>query len=180
MTENLPFRHCLLVMLFNAIGLICPAMSFAGTELTLPSGAKVTIDEQPFDKASWKVESCGAEMPACLVNGHIAFGAAFQLPKTYLKKITVTVGGKVYDLDSTSMFDAWGTRPLQVKGAVRYFGGACSSPGNCRFRGLFSDGAGSFVAEWLIVEGHSTRTVLTDISDVIQLFTKEIDPPVID
>jgi hypothetical protein len=75
------------------------------------------------------------------------------------------------------MYDAWGARPLEHPGAVRYFGGKCIDSANCQFRGLFSDAAGSFVAEWRVVNGISVRTVLTSSDDVVSLFMKKIDPP---
>jgi hypothetical protein len=75
------------------------------------------------------------------------------------------------------MYDAWGGRPLEYKGTIRYFGGKCSDQKNCQFRGIFSDGAGSFVAEWRIVGGVPTRTVLSGSDDIVHLFMKNIDPP---
>jgi hypothetical protein len=75
------------------------------------------------------------------------------------------------------MYNAWGVRDLVEKGGIRYFGGMCVDINNCQFRGLFSDAAGSFVAEWKVVGGESIRTVLTNSSDVIDLFLKHIDPP---
>jgi hypothetical protein len=75
------------------------------------------------------------------------------------------------------MYNAWGSRPLEHKGTVRYFGGKCFDAHNCQFRGLFSDAAGSFVAEWRIVSDQATRTVLTDSNDVMHLFIANIDPP---
>jgi len=75
------------------------------------------------------------------------------------------------------MYNTWGNWPLEVKGKIRYFGGKCFNKSNCQFRGLFSDGAGSFVAEWKIVNGVSIRTVPTDSVDVIHLFINHIDPP---
>lgn len=76
------------------------------------------------------------------------------------------------------MYDAWGNRPLEVKGAIRYFGGRCSDVKNCEFRGIFSDGVGTFVAEWRVVDGVPIRDVLTDSSDIIDLFMHNIDPPI--
>jgi hypothetical protein len=173
-----PSHHFVVVALLNLLmTLLLPSLAIARTDFNLPSGVKVLIDEEPFDKSILKVAGCGPEMPACYVNGQLALGAAFQVPTTWVKKLSVTAAGHTYDLDSSGMFNAWGKRPLEVRGAIRYFGGACSSVGNCRFRGIFSDGAGSFAAEWLVVEGRSTRTVFTDISDVLQLFAKQIDPP---
>ncbi len=102
------------------------------------------------------------------------------LPKSYVKRLKVAFGGASYDLDSSDMYDAWGDRPLQVAGKVRYLGGRCFDARNCQVRGLFSDGASSFVAEWRVVDGRTTRTVLTDSIDVVDLFIKSIDPPEVD
>jgi hypothetical protein len=144
---------------------------------TLRSGVAVRIVEAPFNASQFKIQSCSDQEPACLINGRVPFGNAFELPETYVKSITVSCKGRSYSLDATQMYDAWGSRPLEVKGVIRYFGGSCSDAKNGRFRGTFSDAAGSFVAEWLIVNGVSIRTVLTDSSDVGDLFMKSIDPP---
>jgi hypothetical protein len=69
-------------------------------------------------------------------------------------------------------------RPLQAKGGIRYFGGSCSDAKNCVFRGLFGDGANSYVAEWVIFDGVSSRTVLSGDDDLFELFEKHMDPPV--
>ena len=144
---------------------------------TLPSDVGVTIIEAGFREQKFDVEGCSEKSSTCRINGHIPFGVAFGLPKTYLKSITVSFQGASYTLDVTDMYNAWGNRPLEYPGGVRYFGGKCFDKKNCQFRGLFSDAAGSFVAEWLIVDGCATRTVLTGSNDVVNLFTKHIDPP---
>jgi hypothetical protein len=146
----------------------------------LPSGVRVEIVEATFNKALFKVSECGVHAPACLINGHVPFGNDFTLPKTYTKSITVSYQGQSYSLDVSDMYDAWGTRPLEYKGGIRYFGGKCFDAKSCQFRGVFSDGAGTFVAEWRIVGGVSIRTVLTYSNDVVRLFMQHIDPPEFD
>ncbi len=74
------------------------------------------------------------------------------------------------------MFDAWGDRPFKVDGVIRYFGGQCDNGGNCAFRGIFGDGAETFVAEWYISKRNVKRTVFTSSDDVVDLFRKNIDP----
>ena len=162
-----------------AWGSLSSAVSHADTTaaFTLPSGVAVRIVEAPFKASQFKIQGCSEQDSACLINGRVPFGNADALPRTYVKSITVSFKGRSYALDATQMFDAWGSRPLEVKGAVRYFGGSCSDAKNGRFRGLFSDAAGAFVAEWLIVNGVSIRTVLTDSDDVVHLFMQSIDPP---
>ena len=91
---------------------------------------------------------------------------------TYLKNITASYQGHSYTLDVADMYNAWGNRSLEHPGVIRYFGGRCYDKSNCQFRGIFSDAAGSFVAEWLIVDGLAIRTVLTSSNDVVNLFKK--------
>lgn len=147
---------------------------------TLPSGVNIKIVEAPFEKQLFKVTGCTEGSKTCLINGRVPVGTASSLPKTYVKSISVTYLGQSYSLDTTDMYDAWGRRPLEVKGVVRYFGGKCFDAKNCQLRGLFSDAAGSFVAEWRIVDGVPMRTVLSDSSDIVHLFMQNIDPPIFD
>ena len=149
----------------------------SGAAFTLPSGVMVRIVELPFKASEWRIEGCGTPQTACRINGHLPFGVDRGLPGTYVKSITVEFKGQRHALDASGMFNAWGGRPLEYKGVVRYFGGRCFEPRNCHFRGLFSDGAGSFVAEWQVVNDHVLRTVLTDSIDVVHLFASNIDPP---
>jgi hypothetical protein len=144
---------------------------------SLPSGIEVKIVEATFQKNQFKVEGCSDQDSVCRINGHIPFGIAFGLPKTYLKSITISFRGRSYSLDVSDMYNAWGSRPLEYKGTVRYFGGKCFNGESCQVRGLFSDAAGTFVAEWRVVKGVAVRTVLTDSDDVVNLFIKNIDPP---
>ena len=144
---------------------------------TLPSGVHVRIVEAPFVRSAFKVDGCSPHDFSCKINGHIAFGTNFNLPKTYVKAIEVSFAAKTHALNSNDMYDAWGKRPLEYNGSIRYFGGKCFDAMNCQLRGLFSDAAGSFVAEWRVVNGVSTRTVLTDSNDVVGLFMNHIDPP---
>lgn len=162
--------------------ILIPTMTIPETNATfiLPSGVKVQIIEAPFLKTYFKIEGCSDKENFCRINGRIPFGTAFGLPKTYVKSILVSFQGQSYSLDVKDMYDAWGARPLEYKGVIRYFGGKCYDSKNGQFRGIFSDAAGTFVAEWRIVNGESIRTILTDADDVINLFMKNIDPPEFD
>ena len=153
------------------------AMAETKASFTLPSSVKVQIVEDTFQKGHFKVEGCTEQAEVCRINGRVPFGTAFGLPKTYVKSIKISFQGQSYSLNSRDMYNAWGARPLEYKGTVRYFGGKCDDSKNCQFRGLFSDAGGAFVAEWRIVNGESIRTVLTDSNDVVNLFMKNIDPP---
>lgn len=138
----------------------------------LASGHKVTIVEAPFAESKLKY----SESAPCLVDGHIPFGTDCSLPTTYVKRIAVEVRGKTLQLDASHMFNAWGTRHLTTYEGkpVTYFVGACPSKELCIFRGLFSDGAGSFVAEWKVFQGATTRTVISSDEELISLFMKSM------
>lgn len=144
---------------------------------TLPSGVAVRIVEAPFKASQFKIQGCSDHDSGCRINGRVPAGVASGLPKTYVKSIRVSFGGQSYFLDASDMYNAWNNRPLEVPGAIRYFGGKCFNRKNCQFRGLFSDAGGAFLAEWLIVNGVSVRTVLTGSNDVVNLFMQNIDPP---
>lgn len=168
-------RLFLFVTLLSTILVFETNVAFAA-KFTLQSGPQIEIVEEPFNN-TFKVLGCSDKDKTCLINGHIPFGSDATLPKTFVKRIGITYRGQSYSLDVSDMYNAWGSRPLEVKGVVRYFGGKCFDAKNCQFRGIFSDGAGSFVAEWKIINGIPLRTVLTNSSDIMNLFLHHIDPP---
>jgi hypothetical protein len=170
-------KNIFVIIVVSIIIFAPQAIADTTSTFTLPSGVEVKIIEAPFQKALFKVEGCSEGDLVCRINSHAPAGIAFGLPKTYVKSITVSFQGRSYSLDVSDMYNAWGSRPLEHEGKIRYFGGKCFNSKNCQFRGLFSDAAGTFVAEWRIVNELPIRTVLTDSDDVVNLFTRNIDPP---
>lgn len=112
-----------------------------------------------------------------LPNGNLVFGAT-RTPKTYVSKIIFNVNNNLYNLENKYMYNAWGNRPLEVPNVIKYFDAHCYDNKNCTIRGIFSDAAGSFVAEWKIINGKSFRTIITDSSDILSMFKNNISPPV--
>lgn len=171
-----------LVKLLWALCLIISVDGLTDTNgtFTLPSGVQVEIVESIFQRNLFNVSECRVHEEVCIINGRIPFGVDVGFPKTFVKSIRITYQGQSYSLDVSDMYNAWGARPLEYKGKIRYFGGKCTDVKNCQFRGIFSDAAGSFVAEWRILNGLSIRTILTSSNDVIKLFTTHVDPPEFD
>ena len=147
-------------------------IAFADTTayLTLPSGVAVRIVEAPF---------AASRDTACRINGRPVHWGNTDTPppKTYVKSLTISFKGRSYALDASCMYNAWGRRPLEVPGVIRYFGGKCSDAKNCAFRGIFADASETFVAEWRIRNGMPIRTVFSSSEDIVNLFMKNIDPP---
>ena len=136
--------------------------------LDISTNIQVEIHEETIDSTADK-----KSMP----NGDVVFGATTD-PETFVKKIIFSVNNKSYDLESKYMYNAWGNRPLEVPNVIKYFDAYCYDGENCTIRGLFSDAGGAYVAEWKIIKGKATRTVITDSGDIVGMFTKDIAPPV--
>jgi hypothetical protein len=159
---------------------LCPLTAAASEDIaqfTLANQVVVRIVEAPFEESG---QSFDSKSP-CLVGNSIPFGVDCTRPKSFVKHLTVSVNGHTYELDASAMFNAWGGRPLETAPILgtsdkfRYFGGRCVPEGNCVFRGVFSDGAGTFVAEWVVFNGASRRTVLTSADDVVSQIMRNID-----
>jgi hypothetical protein len=137
-------------------------------ELNISKTIKVEIHEKNIDVSVRKDN---------LPNGNAIFGATKE-PKTYVSKIIFIVNNISYNLENKYMYDSWGNRPLEIPKVIKYFDAHCYDNKNCTIRGIFSDAAGSFVAEWKIINGKPIRTIITDSSDILGLFAKNISPPV--
>ncbi len=141
----------------------------------LPSGVSVRITEAQFDAKKVRISHCEEDKGVCFIDGKAPFGSFYDRPETYVRQIKVSFKKQSYVLDSSQMFNAWGDRPLDT-GSIRYFGGSCNGKKHCKFRGVFSDAAGTFAAEWLVQDGKQMRTILTSSKDVISFIADHIDP----
>ncbi len=169
------------VIIFVAAILVCGGKAAAGGEgspLTVDLGGNrtVTITERSFDSWQAKVENCREGSGICRINGGIPFGVGGSVPKTVLIKLSLTVEGRAYDLDVSNMYNAWGRRADGTT-ASRHLAAACFDRENCVVRGIFSDGASAYVAEWAVVDGRTSRTILTGSRDVVDLFQRHLEPP---
>ncbi len=169
------FRRWAHLLWLLVIGGSTAAQAASEVTFQLPSGVTVKLVERPIAEGHFKYTGCVNHSVYCIIDDQLAFGWVGTLPSAYLKSITVLYQSKSYAFDVRGMFDAWGHRPLQ-RGKTRYFGGGCSDSNTCQFRGLFSDGIGTFVAEWTIVGGVAQRTVLTSSPDIVAVFIDHIDP----
>jgi len=126
-------------------------------KLNLSKNIKVEIHEKNIKSSNTKEG---------LPNGNIIFGAT-RKPKTYVSKIIFVVNNMSYSLESKYTYNSWGNRPLEIPNVIKYFDAHCYDDTNCTIRGIFSDAAGSFVAEWKIINGKPVRTIITDSNDIL-------------
>jgi hypothetical protein len=96
------------------------------------------------------------------INGKIIFGTDGDLPKSKLTKAELKIGEKNYLLEIDGMFNPWfgnGVNENLFRLEIHY--------GEIKLGGIFSDGAGSYGAEWIIFKNSSIRTILSKDEDII-------------
>jgi|SRR5690554_3790144 len=145
------------------------------TEFELGSDLKLSVSEVYFSED--QRQNCEQNIKPCLQNGSLHFGAEFSAPLSYVKKMTLQTQGRSYQLDTSYMYNALLGSPSLVKNVVQYLYASCHTPNSCLVRGLFSDAGSSYVAEWMVIDGKSIRTILTSSQDVVSKFRESIKPP---
>ena len=90
--------------------------------------------------------------------GHLGplFGTDGDIPHTTLKELTLVQGKIKVPLDVSGMYDPWFEKPNPSRFRFRAFDSR-----NAIITGIFSDAAGSYVAEWLIVDHIGVRILLS-------------------
>lgn len=97
----------------------------------------------------------------CVIDNHISFGLDCEPPYTQLNLLQFIFQGKEINLDVTGMYNP-NLRKLNIsKNQFELF-----SHGKGQFhilKGIFSDGAGTYTAQWLIKKNYSVRTNISPI-----------------
>jgi hypothetical protein len=98
------------------------------------------------------------------IDGSIALGSDGGIPTYELTRATIRINNRQLELDVSNIFSPWaGATPYDKLFTIKQDGTFL------RLRALFSDGAGGYGAEWLIIENSSLRTIITD--DEMVLFS---------
>jgi hypothetical protein len=129
---------------------------------------KLSVTAKPFNPKEHDIQKCKITSweGVCLIDNKPVFGADMGMPKTMLNKAIVQVGAKVIPLDVTCMFNPWFKKPSKGQFEINMIEGGFA------VRGFFSDGAGSYVAEWEIISGVSVRTILTSDETIYNHLSK--------
>lgn len=114
----------------------------------------LTLERIPLDTANSEY-NISPSFPHS-INGKPVFGADGNIPTFVLTKATLKINDQSFILDVSDMYNPWyGTKPYEKLFSIKEDGN------HIYFRGLFSDGAGSYGAEWLIIDDSCIRTILT-------------------
>jgi hypothetical protein len=132
--------------------------------VTLPGGAQLQFVVAPFDSTGETISRVGNYVTA--VGGRPIWGTDGSIPDSVLSRAHVLLGGVQVDLDVADMYNA---RPYarnmnvqQDQVLDRY-----------TVTGLFSDGAGSFVASWDIANNVARRNIITNDDMIICVLTSD-------
>lgn len=143
--------------------------------ISLDHSSELRFSEYEYSNAEQK--ACVADRSACYLNGYPALGVNNVPPASYLSGLTLNVADRQYDLETTHMYNPMTNRKQGEGDNMQYFVVVCVDAINCTVRGIFADAGASYVAEWLIVDGVSLRTILSPSADVVEAFVDNIVPP---
>ena len=93
-------------------------------------------------------------------NGHPVFGSDGEVPQYILQKALLLIGSHQYNLRVDGMYNPWFGTGFK-DGPNPHFFNLKKIGNSYRLQALFSDGAGSYAAEWVIIGASTRRTVLT-------------------
>jgi len=130
--------------------------------INLGGGITLTSSIEKFDSSRHIFDTCGmrTQQPTiCLIDGRIWFGAdeGMELPRTQLRRLTLTINGSAIALDISGMYNPSGGNTLKKdhfkiqKEGQSYL-----------LYGFFSDGAGTYTALWKIVKNRSIRLKISN------------------
>ncbi|AWV97222.1 hypothetical protein [Arcticibacterium luteifluviistationis] len=130
--------------------------------VSLNDSSKVILERTLWDSGSQKVESYEGRFPYA-IDGEIIYGTDGDLPSSKLTSVKLFIGKESYELETKGMFNPW---------FLDYFNGEhfiLKPYGIKGFKLLayFSDGAGTYGAEWKILEKSSIRTILTNEESIL-------------
>jgi hypothetical protein len=150
-------------LLFTITFMILVGQSYGQREgkIKLADNVTLTLFQEPFDPKGKDIELSDNKF-VISINRKPVFGTDGEIPRTFLKKATLTIGTKVYDLQVDGMYEAWldgyfddKKFKLRIEG-LKYI-----------VSGGLSDGAGFYGVEWVIVGRGSIRTILTNDERII-------------
>jgi len=130
-------------------------------KINLSSTAFLELERENFDITNHKFELFDMKFIIGIDNV-ILFGIDGEPPKFKLKKATLKIADKRYDLQINDMYNPWfgdsiNEQLFKIKNTGSQY----------ILQGIFSDGAGTYAAEWLIEGSSSIRTILTRDEDLI-------------
>lgn len=141
--------------------------------LRLTPHAVLTLEKRPFKAASHTIKY--AQKTPVSINDRPIFGTDGELPKFVLTKATLVLNGTAIALPTAGMYEPWSGTEATGQLNPDFFHLVKDGPAY-KLQAVFSDGAGSYVAEWRIAGQSATRTVLSADEAVVIGFLQHPKP----
>ena len=100
------------------------------------------------------------------INDSPLFGSDGEIPKYKLIKATLKIKDKSYNLQVDNMYNPWTGDNLNID----FFNIIHNGENHHLFKGIFSDGAGTYAAQWLIEWNSSIRDIITKDEFIIESY----------
>ena len=144
--------------------LAVPAYANESYQLEIDKVGRLHVQVSSFIQSDHDVVSCGDFV--CAIDGAPFFGSDGKIPQHKLSRMRFFFGDTEVNLDVDSMFDP-GLSKENISNRIfikHYWGGFY------KVTGKFSDGAGSYIAEWLISKHGALRTTLSSYEMFFDLY----------
>lgn len=129
-------------------------------KVKLADNVTITFLKDTFDPKGKQIEI--SDKVVISIDNKPVFGTDGEMPRTYLKKATVTISEKNYDLQVDGMYNPWHEDYFNGQGFKLKTGGA-----EYKITGFFSDGAGYYGVEWVVLGQGCIRTILTNDEKIL-------------
>lgn len=136
-------------------------------EVDFTKSTKLYIETSDFDSLKHKITrtTINGWNAVYQIDGQLVIGTDWDIPKSKLDKLIFVTANDKIKLDISSMFNPWvsnycNTHYFELK----------PIEGGYLLIANFSDGAGSYIAEWRIIKDKSIRTMLSDDEGMISRF----------
>lgn len=160
---------CLLIATCNLAqgrDLAAASHTEAQTTFAFTSDVSLHLRASPFDSTKHQVSRCKILdwEGVCLIDGKPVLGTDWDIPRSVLESLELEIGSTRVSLEVSSLYNPWFGSPSKE------FFSVSQVEGGWVVRGCFSDGDGSYVAEWLVINGGSLRTLVSRDESVMDQF----------
>ena len=149
--------------------LLLMLVSFASqakrADIKLGADATLILERVPFKTVGKTLEFYNSKQPNASkslvsIGGEPVLGTDGELPKYVLRKAVLLLNGRRYNLQVSNMYNPWFGEGLKY-GPSQKSARLLKKKSTYQVQAIFSDGAGSYRAEWVIANKISRRTKLS-------------------
>ena len=132
--------------------------------ITLDKNSSLELSREPFKTEGHQLEYKGNFLVA--IDNVPVFGADGEIPKFQLAKAVLTISSKTYALQVDNMYNPWFGKEVNEF----LFKIIHDNADMHILKAQFSDGAGSYAAQWLIEGNASIRDIITKNEIIIESY----------